>query len=388
MKEEKMENIIKYFIDNCIYELMFDDIEIPNISFDFKEDKARKEINTIIIDNIENKINEKSKIIKGINFINYNNPVIEVHDYKLFFHAINKFVYTLYNTYMNNCYKDESKSLLSLKLALKYIWLRMTPDDFKNPENFLLKNIEMLENKTFNNYYKFDGKMISLNDTYDINFNNRITSTFDEENKEISFYIESKYLKKYYLPVVRYGIYKKNNKNVCEIGSIQNKKSFINDELDIVNELRKNLNKGVPHDLKHNIEPKKVLSLILFIKLLNENNIDEISIPSMYVLDYDYHRIWEQNDINIFKSKWSNYLINLYPDDYEKELEEFNKKINKVELISKNKTTDFIKLFERLMYHFPDIEILEYPNELSSYMKLDISNCKSIDNFVKQLKKS
>ena len=108
----------------------------------------------------------------------------------------------------------------------------------------------------------------------------------------------------------------------------------------------------------------------------------------MYVLDYDYHRIWEQNDINIFKSKWSNYLINLYPDDYEKELEEFNKKINKVDLISKNKTTDFIKLFERLMYHFPDIEILEYPNELSSYMKLDISNCKSIDNFVKQLKKS
>ena len=50
----------------------------------------------------------------------------------------------------------------------------MTPDDFKNPENFLLKNIEMLENKTFNNYYKFDGKMISLNDTYDINFKNRI----------------------------------------------------------------------------------------------------------------------------------------------------------------------------------------------------------------------
>ena len=50
---------------------------------------------------------------------------------------------------------------------------------------------------------------------------------------------------------------------------------------------------------------------------------------------------------------------------------------NNAEFISKTKTTDFIRLFDRLVYHFPNIDITNYPNELSSFMNLKIN---SLDN--------
>ena len=387
MKEEKLENIIKFFVNNSFYELMYDNVEIPNISFDFKEKEARDLINKIILENIEFRIEEKDKIYNGINNVNYDNPVIEVHDYKLFFYAINKYIYTLYNTYMNKCHIDENKSIFTFQLALKYIWLRMTPDDFKNPENFILKNIEMLENKTFNDYYNMNGFLFDINNDYKIYFKNRITSTFDEESKEIEFFVASKFLEFDYLPVVRYGIYKKDNKTICEIGSIQNKNQIDDEKLDIVNDFRKKINKNVPGYLKENVEPRKLLSLILFIKLIQEYNVDEISIPTMYVLDYDFHEIWEQNKKDVFYSKWSDYLIKLYPEDYIKELNEFEKSINKVEFICKNKSTDYIKLFERLSYHIPDIKIIEYPGEVSNYMRLSLPKYNVTEEIIKRLKK-
>jgi len=388
MEEEKLENIVKYFVNNAFYELMFDDNEIPNISFDFKEEEARNFINKIILENIEFKISEKNQIFNAINNIDYNNPVIEVNDYKLFFFAVNKYIYTLYNTYINNCYKDENKALFSFQLALKYIWLRMTPDDFKNPENFILKNIKMLEDDTFNDYYNTNGYIGDIDKEHSIYFKNRIASTFDEESKEIEFFVGSKYLDINYLPTVRYGIYTIGDKKICEIGSIQNKVPVDDTKLDIVDDIRRRLNKGIPGYLKQNVEPKKLLSLLLFIKLLQENNVNEISVPSMYVLDYDFHEIWEQNRKDVFNSKWSDYLIKLYPTEYMSELKEFEKKINKVEFICQNKSSDYTRLFERLTYHIPDIKVLEYPGELSNYMKLSIPKYNVTDELIRKLKKS
>ena len=388
MSNKELEMIIKFIIDNYLYEIMYDDIEVPNISFYFKEKEAVEVINKIILDNIEFKFREKNKIYDGINIINYDNPVIEVSNYKLFFESINKLVYSLYNIYKNKCFVEDDKTILSFQSLLKYIWLRMTPDDFKNPENFLIKNINMLNNEIFDEYYNNDGLLLDIDDYYSINYANRLSSTFDEENKEILFYFNSKYNEKNYLPVLRYGIYKKDNKNVCEIGSIQNKYHVDNIDLDIVNDYRKSLNKNVNNYLKSNIEPKKLLSLMLFIKLLQTYNIYDIYIPSMYVLDYDFHLIWEKNKNDLFYSVWSDYKKRLYPKEYKEELDNHLKNIDKVDLISRNKTTDFIKLFERLMYHIPSIEIVEYPNEVSNYMKINTSNCKISDEYIRKLKRS
>lgn len=383
--DNKIKEIAKFFIINKMYEIMYDNNEIPNISFHFKEQEAIDLINNIINENIECSFNKLCKIYDGINNVNYNNPVIEVNNYKLFFLLLNDLTISLYDIYKNKTNLKNDDSILYFQSLLKYIWLRMTPDDFKNPELFLLKNVKMLKNCTFDEYYNKNGLLIELDDNYRVYYNNNLASPFDEENKAIEFFIGSRYLETYYLPVVRYGIYQKDNKTICEIGSIQNKYLKDNIYLDIINDYRKKLNKGVPGELKVGVEPKKLLSLLLFIKLLQENGIYNISIPSLYVLDYDFHSIWEQNEINIFKSKWSNYLINLYPDEYEKELEEFNKKINKVDLICKTKTTDFIKLFERLMYHIPDIDIIEYPNELSSYMRIKLPENNSTEKIIQKI---
>lgn len=388
MGEENLDTIIKFFIDNCFYDLLYDENEMPNISFDFKEEEARDAINKIIIENIEVKINEKDKIYKAINNVDYNKPVVEIKDYKLFFYSINKYVCTLYNTYMNNCYNDENRVLFTFQLMLKYIWLRMTPEDFKNPENFFIKNIEMIENNTFNEYYNNDGILLKLDDKYQVGVRNRFASTFDEENKEIELYIKSNDNEKDYLPVIRYGIYKKDGKTICEIGSIQTKNHIDDTKLEVVNDYRRELNRKVPGELKQNVEPRKVLALILFIKLLQDNNIDEISIPSMYVLDYDFHYIMERNDDDVFNSHWTDYLINLYRDEYEIELHKHLNTVNKVDIICNNKSTDYIKLFERLLYHLPDIKIIEYPGEVSNYMRISLPKYNITQGIVKKLKKS
>lgn len=388
MGEENLDTIIKFFIDNCFYDLLYDENEMTNISFDFKEKEARDAINKIIIENIEVKINEKDKIFKAINNVDYNKPVVEINDYKLFFYSINKYVCTLYNTYMNNCYKDENRVLFTFQLMLKYIWLRMTPEDFKNPENFFIKNIEMVENNTFDEYYNNDGILLKLDDKYHVGVRNRFASTFDEENKEIELYIKSNDNEKDYLPVIRYGIYKKDGKTICEIGSIQTKNHIDDTKLEVVNDYRRELNRKVPGELKQNVEPRKVLALILFIKLLQDNNIDEISIPSMYVLDYDFHYIMERNDDDVFNIHWTDYLINLYRDEYEIELHKHLNAVNKVDIICNNKSTDYIKLFERLLYHLPDIKIIEYPGEVSNYMRISLPKYNIAQGIVKKLKKS
>lgn len=388
MGEENLDTIIKFFIDNCFYDLLYDENEMTNISFDFKEKEARAAINKIIIENIEVKINEKDKIFKAINNVDYNKPVVEINDYKLFFYSINKYVCTLYNTYMNNCYKDENRVLFTFQLILKYIWLRMTPEDFKNPENFFIKNIEMVENNTFDEYYNNDGILLKLDDKYHVGVRNRFASTFDEENKEIELYIKSNDNEKDYLPVIRYGIYKKDGKTICEIGSIQTKNHIDDTKLEVVNDYRRELNRKVPGELKQNVEPRKVLALILFIKLLQDNNIDEISIPSMYVLDYDFHYIMERIDDDVFNIHWTDYLINLYRDEYEIELHKHLNAVNKVDIICNNKSTDYIKLFERLLYHLPDIKIIEYPGEVSNYMRISLPKYNITQGIVKKLKKS
>ena len=388
MKYGNTENIIKYIIDNFLYEVLVNDVEIPNISFEFKEQEGLDIVNRIILDNIENRINEKTKIYDAINYIDYNKPVVEINNYKLFFTLLFDLVNTLHDEYNKKCLYDNNKTQLYFHLSLKYIWLRMTPDDYKNPEIFLRKNIEMIRNETFDKYFNKEGQLLKVDDNHQICYKNKFSSTFDEENKEIVFYIKNINGDIFYLPTVRYGIYEKDNKKICEIGSIQNKYLTNSIDFDIVNEYRKTLNRGVPGYLKQNVEPKKVLSLILFIKLLQENRIDEITIPTMYVLDYDFHNIWEKNNIDVFNSRWSDYLINLYPDEYEEEKEKFEKTINKVEFVCQNKSDNFIKLFERLMYHIPEIKITEYPGELSSFMTFTMPKDDVSDKLIKTLKKS
>lgn len=380
--------IIKKFIEEYLYDLLYDKHELANMSFNFKEEEAKKTINSILIDNINNgrKFNRMNEIYKAINSNDFPNPILEVSDYKSFFASMEKFKKLLISEYENY---TNNGNYSFVNQIYKYIWLRMTPDDFKNPEQFLNKQIDILKDKTFNKYnkknkcYDFD-----LIDNSELLVMNTLANQYDESVKEIIFNIVSDYYK-YTLPIVRYGIYEKNNKKICEIGSIQNKeyKDTANDKLyNILNRLKYKLNKSVPQDLIGNVEPLKLMSLIIFIKLLIENDIHTISIPSIYVLDYEYHE--KRNIIieSIFNSKFTEEFKKNNPKEYDYELNEYLKKINKQDIISANKTTNFIHLFERLLYHLEDARVVEYPNEVSSYMKIEIPSLNNVNgDYVKKL---
>ncbi len=125
----------------------------------------------------------------------------------------------------------------------------------------------------------------------------------DETSKEfkIIIYNKSNYYNTnlfdrphYSLPVIRYGIYEKNGKKICHIGSIQNKNftdSIDNHLLEPIKNARSSFNKGKlrKENYLEKVEPLKLLSLSIFVNFLNKEGITEIEAPGMLVLDYDYH---------------------------------------------------------------------------------------------------
>ena len=372
------------FILNIMPTIMFDKYEIPNVSFDFKEKEGKEFVLNIIKDHIEKHLLEKKKLYENILNPDFSKPVIEVSNYKLFF----KYIYKLYYSYLNSVNKKDIPYELEFISLYKYLWLRMIPEDFTNIENFLLKQIKIFEDNTFINQdvrevYK------SIND-YDINIENRISKHYDEAPKEMLFTISNNN-NEISLPLVRYGIYQKDNEKVCEISSIQMVKQIDDYDYDKlltknINKLRYKFNDGVNKDLIDDVEPKKLMSLLLFIKLLKDNNISLIHVPSLYVLDYEFHK--KRNDVieDLFKSEWSAFNQVKYPAQYENALKEYYDEVNKQDLISSNKSTNFIHLFERLLYHIKDIDILEYPTEVSSYLKFRINSLDNINNdYVRKL---
>ena len=208
---EKYYLALRAFILYNAYYLMHDQLEIPNIYFDFKEEKARQEIIDLINNEInlkyleEDKLEQLKQVIEGIMNPDYEKNVIEINNYKAFF------------TYL----QDVLDQTPNKEEMLKYIWLRMTPDDFKNPEDFLRKSANILKNRTLDDIqdsYIEDNPFFKDNP---IEIKIRKSHAYNESMQEIVFKVYEN-LTPYTLPIIRYGIYEKNNELVCEIGSIQN----------------------------------------------------------------------------------------------------------------------------------------------------------------------
>ncbi len=383
--EEKMVEYMANGFINCImYDLMYDDFELANVSFDFKEYEARQYLKKIVLKTIESNISQKSKIYDAIDNIDYSKPVIEVSDFKEFFLSLYLYIYKLSDIY-NTC-DFETMFWNNSGYVLKYLWLRMTPDDFKNVEKFLYKQIKMLDDKSFDSFKKESYLNYKLDDTYQVSAVDRIAKGYDESVKEILFNLNDNN-EKISLPVVRYGIYEDNKQKICEIGSIQYKCYLDNKKVapnlyKKINRFKYKLNENVDESLINGVEPNKLLSLLLFTKLLKENNINYIRIPSMYVLDYDFHEKADKRVKLEFESRWDKDSVS------DRMYQNYLKSINKQDDISKAKTTDFIKLFNRLIYHINDVDVISYPMDLSSYYDFKINSYDNIrGNTIKKILK-
>ena len=241
---------------------------------------------------------------------------------------------------------------------------------------------QALREKGYNPVNQIVGYIMSGDPTY-ITSHNGARSLVMKMEREIEIRI---YDKKYYdntqlyrrpnykLPVIRYGIYEKDGKKVCQIGSIQNT-NFEDEKNDVEKKLEREkykLNKDVDKEEVISIEPKNILALSLFINILAKEGITEIEVPSIYVLDYEYHQKRGKSLVQKLEKDWTKQRIEKWPEQYEREAKYAKNNFKKEDVISEIKTERFVKIFKRLLHHYPNGKVKSYPGELDNYFRLSI----------------
>lgn len=230
------ENVSLEFIAGTIEDFLFSKHEV-NFKFDFREKEAldfiQKQLNKYASKNDFFKENSK-KVMKALQEKTQNNdttPVLVVKDYKKFFEFLRQIYEKNIELYFKRT-EDMDFPKYEMRNCFLDIWLRATPVDFNNPEAFLEKQAKMLKDTTFN---KFDKETVLGEPPFLKNMivtvKNNIARTWDEAFKQMEIviydkqkmkYSNSSYVPQYMLPVIRYGIYEKDGKKICHIGSIQN----------------------------------------------------------------------------------------------------------------------------------------------------------------------
>lgn len=392
------ENVTYWFITEKLNKLMFLESDY-RVYFEFREKEARDFIDEKLKEQLRNKLIGRIDYKRVMDAINPEGsreediPVVIVNDYKSFFDNLSK----LFSIYVDEYFKRTTYKRFpkaEKEYFLEDIWVRATPEDFQNPEEFLRRQIEMEENSIFDEY--LEEQRIGPLDFLDNNIlcaKNGYTGIHEEMGKEMQFTI---YDKVFYdmdlprkpcvtLPLVRYGIYEKNGKLVCRIGSIQNKELM---KEPVVSEealskkferVKYKANEGTTKEEQEQVETKKLLSLALFINMLHEKNITEIEVPSFYVLDYNYHIKFGSILDNDLKTLWTMYDIRKYNYEYRQQKEYAGRVIGKEDLISKIKSEKFLSTIMRILKHYPNGNITGYPGDGDSMLHLSMPVIKNED---------
>lgn len=398
------ENVTREFITDTLYKILFSD-ELPNFKFDFREDEAIAFIEKTLQD-YRNQFKDEAfikrleekhkKILQKIRDKHNDNtiqPVMIVNDYRKFFELLRQFYERDIELYFLRT-KMSGFPVYEKDNCFEQIWLRATPNDFNNPEEFLRKQVDMIKDRTLEKYDRetYLGKLDFLDDNV-VCIKNGIARTWDENSREFEVMI---YDKNHYnntelfnrphcaLPVIRYGIYERDGKKVCYIGSIQSKYQSLADkklygEHDInkkVNRKKYKVNSGVPEEYKDKVEPKSILALSLFINILSREGITDFEIPCMYVLDYEYHERRNRKLLEDFNKEWTEERKDREPLLYQEEVYYLEHNYNKQDLISEIKTEGMIRKFERVLYHYPNGTIKSYPGEIDSFFHFSIPTVK------------
>lgn len=264
-----------------------------------------------------------------------------------------------------------------VKFLITYLFVNATTEDFSNPIELLERNIAFLNDDTFD--YLKAGILIPLNsfDKSSILIKNSSQSAFMETpNKmEISLVKDGK---SYVLPSISYGIRVNNNKRETYVYTIINPKSKkeeltteqIKYSKKIGRELYK-LNNGVldseseeykayisgnnqyyPENIS-DVSPSAVLSLLIFMGILETENIDKIKIVPYLPIRFFSRQIFAQNQTDKARVQ---------------ELEERNI------TLQNNITNKFIRTFRRVAFHLKELEVTSLPYEGSEYLEMHLKN--------------
>lgn len=318
---------------------------------------------------------------------------IDVKNYHKFFTYLTDFCN---ETFKNKLFYSFAPEYLQRQHLLLRIWLRMTPSDLQDVERFLKEQVDFVKDKTFEKY-KLETPIGQYQD-YFITAEKKDSASWDECNYEMQIRLcnQDKF---HTLPLIRYDIKDTGKEKICMIGAIQNKTGF--NHLKKVDRLLFKLNKDVLKeetneylDFKNNklgyypenisdIYPGSLLSLIIFINMLIKEGITKIKVPCMHIFSYEYHEILAEDIKQEFDHNWKNiYEMDIADwelDNYNYEKEVYKHMVEKEDFISRAKTEELLRIFRRLVYHYPFIDIINEPFIEGDYLLLKIQS-KNIKN--------
>ncbi len=358
--------VVELFINNTIYELKSEK-ETPDLNFNFNEDGIQ--LFTYIKNNPFKLENSWTPNISNqdieflLNGRSENVPTISVNDSIIFFETLTEITNSqiqLYNEY------GEQKSARNLLIQiLRRIWLRMGVDDISNINLFLNKQLQFVNNRTFDDY-KFEKKVSTFFD-YDVSAICTVNRTWDESTRSMHFKIHDND-SNYELPKILFDI---DNDNVCYIYGIQNDTQENKDKK--IERLLYKLNKGIDEPNQH---PSRVYAMLQFINLLKQYGITKVRIPGLQVLSYRYHELLSKNAKKEYAKTYKTLLENednkYLLEKYHWQLEWYKHVADKEDKISFLKTESLVNLIYRLTLHDNQIEIMNEINLQGDYIYLKI----------------
>ncbi len=386
------ENVTKEFIEGTLYTLLCNSTK-TNFRMRFEEPEAIQYITEILQESAkggtywERKAQEVLKGLSKSEDLDDDTPVMVIRDYKAFFERLTELCEQNVHQHFKRT-KNSSFPWYERTNCMEEVWLRMAPEDFNDPENFLRMQVQMAKDTTFNKYDQETclGQSKILGNNY-ICIQNKVARTWDEASQEMEitiydsehYYDENKrYRPQYKLPVVRYGIYEKDGQKVCRIFSIQTTDTEAKNGVQKkVDRARYKVNDGVSEESTEKVEPKNLIALSIFVNLLNMEGITKIEAQGAYALDYEFHEKRNIRLIKDFNERWTDEKKQKQPDMYIREKTYLDKSYGKEELISEIKTERFTKTFDRLLEHYPMARVDSYPTEVDSNYHITIPKIKS-----------
>lgn len=245
---------------------------------------------------------------------------------------------------------------------IKRLFLRMSPSDLTNIENFLELQLSFLKSNTLDEYIK---KNIEIGEYegYKLFCSKEENATWCETNDKMTFFLKSKDETFYTLPSIYFATTDINNQTICYIYAIQNERDRHTDKK-IQRKLYK-LNEGIENP---DVNLGSILSLKTFIDILKEQGITEIRVPKSQLLSYRYHELLSERTKKEFNETYSEEkLKEIYElpkwrmirklEEYEWQKEWYRRVVDKQDFIEKAKTEGLRKIFTRVSNQFNNITI-------------------------------
>ncbi len=366
---------VTLFLDRTLSDL-HDNSEIPALNFIFPESAFKLfeyiknhpyEQEGYWIPPLYDRDIEKAKIE---NNSNPNNPTIIIHNPKRFFELLTDITNSMIN--QKNKYWGTTSPRAVFIRDIKRIFLRMSPKDLDNIEEFLQLQLDFLKSETLDFYVK-NNVEIGNYEGYRLYTAKEDNAAWCETSDKMTFFLKGDNDDYYTLPSIYFATREEEGKTVCYIYAIQNERQR-NTDKKIQRKLYK-LNDGIENP---DVNPGAVLSLKTFIDILKNNGITKIKIPRKQVLSYRYHELLSIQTKKAFEEKYTperlEYINNLLPYEKDKELAEYEWQKNwyshvvgKQDFIEEAKTIGLMKIFARVKNQFGILELInneEDPLEL------------------------